>query len=55
MGYVWVEARLVNSINTAELKTLALVNMGTTYSCPLECLREAELCDCEKENAWLVL
>jgi hypothetical protein len=23
MGYVWVEARLVNSINTAELKTLA--------------------------------
>jgi predicted aspartyl protease len=32
MGCVWVEARLVNSINSAELKTLVLVNTGATYT-----------------------
>jgi len=32
MGHVWVEARLVNPINGAELKTLALVDTGATHT-----------------------
>ena len=32
MGRIWVEARLVNPINGAELKTLALVDTGATYT-----------------------
>jgi len=32
MGHVWVEARLVNPISGAELKTLALVDTGATYT-----------------------
>jgi clan AA aspartic protease len=32
MGHVWVEARLVNPINDAELKTRALVDTGATYT-----------------------
>jgi clan AA aspartic protease len=32
MGHVWVEARLVNPINGAELKTGALVDTGATYT-----------------------
>ena len=32
MGCVWVEARLVNPISGAELKTLALVDTETTYT-----------------------
>jgi clan AA aspartic protease len=32
MSHIRVEARLVNPINGAELKTLALVDTGATYS-----------------------
>jgi len=32
MGHVWVEARLVNPISGVELKTLALVDTGATYT-----------------------
>ena len=32
MGHVQVEVRLVNPINGAELKTLALVDTGATYT-----------------------
>jgi len=31
-GHIWVEARLVNPINGAELKTRALVDTGATYT-----------------------
>ena len=31
-GRIWVEARLVNPINGAELKTQALVDIGATYT-----------------------
>jgi predicted aspartyl protease len=32
MGHIWVEARLVNPISGVELKTLALVDTGATYT-----------------------
>ena len=32
MGHIWVEARLVNPISGAGLKTLALVDAGATYT-----------------------
>jgi predicted aspartyl protease len=32
MGHVWVEARLVNPISGVELKALALVDTGATYT-----------------------
>jgi clan AA aspartic protease len=32
MGHIWVEARLINPINGAELKTRALVDTGATYT-----------------------
>ena len=32
MGHIWVEARLVNPINGAELKTRALVDTEATYT-----------------------
>jgi predicted aspartyl protease len=32
MGHLWVEARLVNPVNGAKFKTLALVDTGATYT-----------------------
>jgi predicted aspartyl protease len=32
MGHIWVEARLVNPISGVELKALALVDTGATYT-----------------------
>ena len=32
MGHVWVDVRFVNPINGAELKTVALIDTGATYT-----------------------
>jgi len=32
MGHIWIEARLVNPISGTELKALALVDTGATYT-----------------------